>query len=264
MAITSEAIARLKSQLLTSGLSQQNNALFQVINQLIDATSGVAAATTTIMTGGSSGGGVTGATYLTENPETLLLPNSRQLIAGAGIQFNDSPSGRRVISSAVPFLFDSGDGEGNDGPPGPQGPAGIPGPVGPTGAASISFFYGYDGEDGEDGLPGLNGPQGFTGLQGGIGPPGLPGIDGNDGEDGDSTFIMNAYLYPPVLLGAVSGLVTEEVQTAPLEGDIVQVSLTKDLELRVKTDMELRDSLQELIKEIREFKELVIVIQGVR
>lgn len=37
MAIRADKIDRLKSQLQTSGISQQNNPLFQVINQLIDA-----------------------------------------------------------------------------------------------------------------------------------------------------------------------------------------------------------------------------------
>lgn len=137
MAPTSQVIARLKSALLTSGLSQQNNALFQVINQLIDATSGTAAATETIMgtSGGSSGGGgLTAPTYLTADPEILTLPNSKQLIAGPGIQFNDI-SGRRTISAVFPLVRDGEDGD--DGLPGPPGPQGIIGPTGPIGPPGI-------------------------------------------------------------------------------------------------------------------------------
>jgi hypothetical protein len=137
--ITPEAIARLKSSLLTSGLSQQNNALFQVINQLIEATSGVAAATTTLIgspSGSSGGSGITAATYLTTGSEILTLPNSKQLIAGQGIQFNDT-SGRRVISAALPLVRDGEDGAdgmpGIQGPIGPQGPIGLIGPPGRDG-----------------------------------------------------------------------------------------------------------------------------------
>lgn len=260
MPITAQAISRLKAQLLTSGLQQRNSALYQVINQLIDAVADNATTTATV----TGNNGIAGATYITTGPEAAILPNSRQLIAGAGIQFNDSPTGRRVISTAIPLLFDSSDGEGNDGPPGPQGPAGVAGPVGPTGATSISFFYGYDGEDGVDGLPGLNGPQGFTGAQGGIGPPGLPGVDGFDGEDGDFKFIMDAYLYPPVLVGQVSGLVTETVQVAPADGDIVPLSITKNLELRVQTDLELRGAIIMLVEEVRDLRQYLELVTGVK
>jgi hypothetical protein len=56
MALTAETIDRLKAQLLTSGLSQQNQPLFQVINLLIDAVrqslSGVVALTSS---GGAAG-----------------------------------------------------------------------------------------------------------------------------------------------------------------------------------------------------------------
>lgn len=138
--VTPEAIARLKSALLTSGLSQQNNALFQVINQLIDATTGTAAATATILGtpgGGSGGGSITGATYLTTDSEILTLPNSKQLVAGPGIQFNDV-SGRRTISAALPMVRDGEDGaDGMTGPPGPPGIVGPIGPIGPPGMDGV-------------------------------------------------------------------------------------------------------------------------------
>jgi len=264
MALTPQTISRLKAQLLTSGLSQKNQPLYQVINLLIDSLSDLASTSATASGGGSSGGSITGATYLTSGVETASLPNSRQVIAGAGIQFNDSPSGRRVISTAFPYFFGGDEGEGNDGPPGPQGPQGAPGPVGPTGANAISMFYAYDAEDGEDGLPGLMGPQGFSGAQGPIGQPGIPGTDGIDGEDSESTFIMNAYLYPPLLVGVVSGVVTEEVQDAPFEGSPFNLSLNKNLELRVQTDIALRDSIEALIMELRETREFLMLMQGVR
>jgi hypothetical protein len=40
------------------------------------------------------------ATYLTVDDETAILPNSRQLLAGTGITFNDATPGERTISSS--------------------------------------------------------------------------------------------------------------------------------------------------------------------
>ena len=153
MAIT---LDRLKSQLLTSGLQQENFALFQVINQLIDFLRGEMAATEAAISGSSGSGGGTGllgATYLTKNKE-VLLPNSLQEIAGAGIQFNDA-GGRRIISTAIPFGLDGESGE--DGPPGPPGRIGVDGAAGPPGADGASMLA-IDGEDGIDGDPGIPGP----------------------------------------------------------------------------------------------------------
>lgn len=44
------------------------------------------------------------ATYLTWTDETARLPNSRQLIAGANIEFDDSTPGERVVSSTGGFI----------------------------------------------------------------------------------------------------------------------------------------------------------------
>lgn len=181
MAITPQAIDRLKSQLLTSGLQRKDNPLFQVINQLIDAVRDSLVATNALTGSGGGGGGITGATYLTSDSEIATLPASRQVIAGAGIQFNDSPNGRRVISTALPL----GGERGEDGEDGLIGPQGLQGPTGPQGSNATSIFYAYDGEDGVDGLPGITGPQGFTGSIGPQGMPGMAGIDGLDGESGE-------------------------------------------------------------------------------
>jgi hypothetical protein len=190
--VTPETIDRLKAQLLTSNLSRQNQALFQIINTLID---GVRAALFDIQTvsggGGGGGGGILGQSFITVNPDTGTLPNSSQILAGQGINILKQPN-RIVISSAIPMGGDGGGEEGGEGPPGPQGPAGPSGPAGPTGSSGLSVFYAYDGEDGEDGLPGLPGPQGFTGsagATGAAGSPGIPGIDGLDGERGEDSFI---------------------------------------------------------------------------
>jgi hypothetical protein len=188
MSISADTVDRLKAQLLTSGLSQQNQPLFQVINLLIDAVREAFNAGTVVTGGGSGGGsGLVNASYITQLPEGGL-PNSRQLIAGSGINIVHTPNGRTVVHSAIPYFADSG-GEGEDGPPGPPGLPGAAGPVGPAGSNAVSFFYGYDGTDGEDGLPGLPGAQGFIGASGAAGPPGIPGIPGDDGEDGLDSFI---------------------------------------------------------------------------
>lgn len=184
MAIKPEVIDRLKAQLLTSGIQQQNQPLFQVINQLIDA---VRSATVTA-TETAAGSGVSfGQSFITEGNELGSLPNSRQLVAGAGIELNPAPAGRMVISTAIPFGMDSG-GEGEDGPPGPPGRDGAIGPVGPAGSNAISQFYGYDGIDGED-APIIPGPQGIQGVPGSTGSIGMPGVPGLDGEDGLDSFL---------------------------------------------------------------------------
>jgi len=95
---------RLKSQLLTSGLQQKNQPLFQVINQLIDAVrQGVNELNTNITAVSGSGGG--GSTSFT------------------------------TITTGTVFPRDGED--GSDGLQGLPGPQGIPGPMGPMGPAGI-------------------------------------------------------------------------------------------------------------------------------
>lgn len=175
-------IDRLKSQLLTSGIQRENFALFQVIDQLIESLRNQINAFDAAIGGGTGGGSgsLLGASYLTKDIEGGL-PNSKQVIAGSGIQFNDAGN-RRVISVAIPFGMDSG-GESEEGSIGPPGRDGSTGPAGPAGSNAVAFMYGYDGEDGEDGLPGLPGSQGFTGSAGLTGPAGAPGPPGMDADD---------------------------------------------------------------------------------
>lgn len=158
---------RLRAQLLTTGLQQQNFPLYQVINELIKAI-GVSIDKADLALSGGGSGGPTGID---------------ELIPGSGIEIRDMPGGKKVISSVVPFGDGGGEG-GEDGPPGPPGKDGIS-IIGPQGSSGNPGMPGLDGEDGEDGLPGLQGPQGFPGSIGSAGPPGIPGIDGIDGEDGE-------------------------------------------------------------------------------
>lgn len=178
--MAADSLDRLKSQLLTSGLQQENFALFQVVNQLIDYLRGNINTVNQLTGGGGGGGGgvgLLGATYLTKNKE-VGLPNSLQTLPGAGIQFNDA-NGRRIISAALPFAIDGESGE--DGPIGPPGIDGKIGVDGLPGRDGISMLV-VDGEDGIDGDPGQPGATGGTGP---TGPAGAPGIPGNDGLEGD-------------------------------------------------------------------------------
>jgi hypothetical protein len=100
--ISSDSIARLKSQLLTSGLSDKNQPLFQIINALIDAV-GDSLVAANIVVGGGSGSGSSGlqnATYLTIGIEAGL-PFSRRLVAGIRITFDDSVAGVRTANVAI-------------------------------------------------------------------------------------------------------------------------------------------------------------------
>lgn len=97
------ALDRLKSQLLTSGLQERNQALFQVINQLIDflrQSINLTASQITAITSSTSGG------------------------SGGGT----------IITNGAVMPLDGEDGaDGIPGIPGPQGIQGLIGPMGPPG-----------------------------------------------------------------------------------------------------------------------------------
>lgn len=134
MSLSKETIDRLKAQLLTSGLSQKDQPLFQIINTLIDAVRQAFGEIATV-TGSSSGGGggIAGQSFVTTNDDTGTLPNSFQIMAGNGIQFN-RVGNRLIVSAVIPFARDGEDGErGPIGPPGPQGIQGLIGLMGPRG-----------------------------------------------------------------------------------------------------------------------------------
>ena len=84
-------VSQLKALLLSSGLQRTNITLFNVINQLIDAVNSEAQSTTSGIS--SASGGVTtlkNRSYLTTSDESSKLPNSRKLVAGANISFDDA------------------------------------------------------------------------------------------------------------------------------------------------------------------------------
>lgn len=103
MATTEQIIKRLsklKSTLLTSGLQKDNQPLYQVINQLIEAVID-SAVDVVVITGGSGGGGpISNKTYLTVGSELGSLPNSSQLVAGTNISFDTSVFGQLRIDAS--------------------------------------------------------------------------------------------------------------------------------------------------------------------
>jgi len=99
---------KLKGILLRSDLQQTNQPLWQVINQLIDYLKASNIDLNQQISGGGGGGGGGGLanqTYLTHTNASADLPNSRQLLAGTGITFDDSVANERTINaSAADFV----------------------------------------------------------------------------------------------------------------------------------------------------------------
>ena len=93
---------RLKAQLHTSGLQQKDNSLFQVISQLIDAVRQFEISIIGVIpSSSSSGGGLVNSSYLTNLDESSSLPNSKQLIAGERITFDDSALNQRTLDVPI-------------------------------------------------------------------------------------------------------------------------------------------------------------------
>ena len=140
---------RLKSQLLTSGIQQQNQALFQVINQLID-----------------------------------YLRSTIDLAATAAATSGGGSTATTIIQNLIALGDDGGGGDDPIPIPGPAGPAGVPGGPGADGAPGPILFL-NEPED-PDWFPPIQGPQGNPGAQGATGIQGPPGFaeDGIDGEPG--------------------------------------------------------------------------------
>lgn len=156
MALTAASVNRLKAQLLTAGVQQENPPLYQIINLLID---GLRQSLSSIesLTGGSGGGSVLSQSFITKNDDQIALANSRQLIPGGGLQFNDDGQ-RLLLNAAFPIGLDGED--GTDG-------LTIVGPQGIRGLTGLTGSPGIDGEDGFDGVSGIQGIQGLAGPSGG-------------------------------------------------------------------------------------------------
>lgn len=103
---------RLRSALNNSKVVNDNPALYQVINGILhslkqyqDYEADQVAAVRVIAEEAAAGGGGSGSsgapttsTYLTEDNESANLPNSRQLLAGTNVSFDDSTPNERTIN----------------------------------------------------------------------------------------------------------------------------------------------------------------------
>jgi hypothetical protein len=87
---------RLLSQLMVSGLQQKDNPLFQVISQLIGYLRQIQSNTNIQINQTSSD--AKNLDYLTWSNEHAELVNSRQLLAGVNVLFNDTISGERTVN----------------------------------------------------------------------------------------------------------------------------------------------------------------------
>jgi len=100
--------SRLRVALLNSGLSATNQPLHQCIDLLIqwledyqDISNDNTATNTTDISGlAALITQLLAATYITSTDQTTLLTNSRQLIAGTGITFDDATPGQRTIDAS--------------------------------------------------------------------------------------------------------------------------------------------------------------------
>jgi len=89
---------RLKSVLRQSGIQQTNQPLFQVIDQLINwARDAQVELNAQVQASAAS---VEDGTFLTTGNDIVTLPNSKQLLAGIGITFDDSVFGQRTINAS--------------------------------------------------------------------------------------------------------------------------------------------------------------------
>lgn len=90
---------KLKSTLLISGLQQRDPVLYQIINTIIGSLSSLLleANNGTLSGGGSSSDEV----YLTGANASADLPNSRELLEGDGIEFNDSVANERTVNNLL-------------------------------------------------------------------------------------------------------------------------------------------------------------------
>lgn len=104
-----EIISRLRTQLVTSGLQKRDNPLFQVINQLIGLLQDVGNKAETDLNNVTTT--LVDADYITWTDESVLLPNSRELLPGDNIAFDDSVANERTVDVALDQVFLTGDDE---------------------------------------------------------------------------------------------------------------------------------------------------------
>lgn len=94
-------ISRLKQQLQVTGLAQKNNSLFQILNSLITELQTVSDEVANIEIDIPPAAGPD-ETFLTATDESADLPNSRELLEGTGISFDDSVANERTVDVTIP------------------------------------------------------------------------------------------------------------------------------------------------------------------
>lgn len=93
---------RLQAILVNSGIQKTNNALFQVITQLIKAAKQLQDSLNADISVASGGlAALILLEFLTASDESVELPNSRQLLAGDNVAFDDTVANARTIDVTV-------------------------------------------------------------------------------------------------------------------------------------------------------------------
>ena len=97
---------KLRAVLVNSRIQVTNKALYQVINQILEGSSQLVDTINNrlqqlIATTGAPGTGLANQNYLTHQDDSVILPNSRQLLAGTGITFDDTAANQRTINSTA-------------------------------------------------------------------------------------------------------------------------------------------------------------------
>lgn len=93
---------RLKTWLSQTGTQKSNNPLYQILFYLIDSVRELqGVVNTNAEEAASVVTGFENLDFLTHGDESATLPNSRQLVPGAGITFDDSVANQRSISATA-------------------------------------------------------------------------------------------------------------------------------------------------------------------
>lgn len=89
---------RLLAVLITSGIQQTNNALYQVIAELIKSNKDLRTRFAALILEASTN--LSNGSFITDDDESIPFPNSRQLLAGTNITFDDSVANARTINAS--------------------------------------------------------------------------------------------------------------------------------------------------------------------
>lgn len=96
----SSQLDRLLTQLNGTGMQSSNNRLYQFLQQLLTFLRGIETslnAQTTSNSGSLSS--IISRTFLTSTSEVITLPNSRELLAGTNVTFDDSIAGQKTVNA---------------------------------------------------------------------------------------------------------------------------------------------------------------------